>query len=568
MAAMRDSFCRAWPVLLLAAVVCGLFLAAGPGTFPMDDAYIHAVYARNLADAHQLTFNLNPPDQGLGTTSILWPLLLAALHPLMSVIPAARLLGVVAYLVMAWLVVVIAGWMTPRDDRRTGWLAAGLVVLSGNLIWFSLSGMETILWLALGLGVVVAYQGRRWGWVGCLMGLMLLTRIEAVVLLAAMALVDLWIGRRLGKGLLYATLIAALMLTPWLAYVHAQTGHLMPTSYEGKKHAQLRGAVSTVEEVMEDGNGGDPVELEDQHLPAWTLLIYPLGVVSYLFAFVAGGMYLPGPRFPLGGMLGELTGGLSILGLFVFFGLLLPIFWRAFGRAGAAVRRRPEEPAGQRALLVLFVWFVLHNLAYWLKLPTPGTASRYQVVNHVAWWLLLGGGVWHWRPRRVQCWRLAGVLLALAVINTVYWRGVYACNMRHMNQVRLAAADYIREELPTDSVIAAHDIGALGWAMDRRTIDLGGLIDPGWLEAAKLGQQAAYLAEHQVSYVVLPDKHTTEADSFFDYAEFLGLKGNPEIELVPVKHFENDHADWAWGAAPTWNALAGVTIYRFRRLTP
>ncbi len=548
--------------MLLAALVAAAFLAAGAGTFPMDDAYIHAVYARNLAETHQLTFNLDPPDGGIGTTSILWPVLLAALHPVLAVVPAARLLGVVAYLAMAWLITIIAGWMTPAEDRRTAWLAAALVVLSGNLVWFSLSGMETMVWLSLGLGVVVAYRHRKWPVIGILMGLMLLTRIEAVVLLAAIGAVELWAGRKLDRGFVLAAGIAFLLLSPWLGYVHSRTGHFLPTSYEGKKHAQIRGAVSTVEEVM---GGGETVQLEADDLPAWTALIYPLGVVAYMFAFVAGGMYLPGWRFPLGGQLGELTGGLSVTALVLFVGLLAPLFWFAIVRAGRLLRRREGDDWRRRALLVLMGWFLLHNLAYWLKLPTPGTASRYQVVNHVAWWLLLGAGAWRFRPQRERCWQAAWVLLALAAINTVYWRAVYASNVRHMSEVRLASAAYIRDHLPADAVIAAHDIGALGWAMDRRTVDMGGLIDPGWLAAAKAGRQADYLDRNRVRYVVLPDKHSTEAEGFFDYAEFLGLKNNPEIVLVPIQHFENDHADWAVGAAPTWNALAGVTIFEYHR---
>ena len=564
---MRESFRLAGPVLVLAVAVAGGVLATGADTFPMDDAYIHAVYARNLAETGQLTFNLNPPDHGIGTTSILWPLLLAALHPVLDVVPAARVLGITAYLAMAWLVTIILGWMTPADDRRTIWLSAALVVLSGNLIWFSLSGMETMLWLSLGLGAVVAYRHRRWPLLGVLLGLMLLTRIEAVVLLAAIVGVELWADRKLSRGVLLASGLAMLLLAPWLAFVHAKTGHFLPTSYEGKKHAQIRGAVSTVEEVM--GGGDETVELEETDLPAWTALIYPLGAGAYMFAFVAGGMYLPGWRFPLGeGQLSALTGGLSFTAVILLLGLLGPVMWKAVRRAGQLVRRPRFEDHQQRALLVLLGWFVLHNLAYWIKLPTPGTASRYQVVNHVAWWLLLGAGVWRFRPQRERCWQVAWVLLFLAGWNTFYWRQVYAADVRHMRDVRLAAAEYVRTELPPEAVIAAHDIGALGWRMDHRCIDMGGLIDPGWLEAAKAGRQADYLDEHHVRYVVLPTKHSTEAAGFFDYAEFLGLEDNPQIDLVALKHFENDHADWAFGAAPTWNAVAGVTIFEYHRREP
>ncbi len=555
---MRATLKQCWPGAVLAGVVAAGFLAVGAATFPMDDAWIHAVYARNLAEHHRLTFNLTPPDPGLGTTSILWPLLLAGLHPLVGVVAAARLLGVGSYLAIAVLATLVAGWMTAADDRRGARLAGVLVILSGNLVWFSLSGMETSLWVALGLGALVAYQRRRWVGLGLLLGLLMLTRIEGVVLLFAIGLVELRAERRLPRGLVLSGLLAGLLLAPWLDYVHARTGHYLPTSYSGKKHAQVRGAVQTVNEVLGQARGS--IELEEAKLPAWTALIYPLGVASYGLAFVAGGAYLPGPRVPIPGELGAVLGGLSLTALLAL-GLFGWVWWPALRRAARLARRPDWAAPTHRALLALALWFLLHNLAYWLKLPTPGTASRYQVVNHLAWWLLLGVGLSHLRlPARR--WAAPAVAL-LAVINTGFWWTVYASDVRHMRDVRLASARYISANLPPDAIVAAHDIGALGWAMNRPCVDLGGLIDPAWLAAAKAGRQAEFLREVGADYLVLPTKHSTEARPFFDYQAFLGLRDNPGIRLQPVQAFENDYRDWARGAAPTWNALAGVTVYRF-----
>ncbi|MBI2299064.1 MAG: hypothetical protein HYU66_09015, partial [Armatimonadetes bacterium] len=153
-------------------------------------------------------------------------------------------------------------------------------------------------------------------------------------------------------------------------------------------------------------------------------------------------------------------------------------------------------------------------------------------------------------------------LLVLALWNAAWWRGVYASDLRHMQQVRLASADYIREQLPPGAVVAAHDIGALGWAMQRRCLDLGGLIDPAWLAYSRAGRAAEFLRERGATHLVLPTQHSSERTGFYDYAAFLGLEDNPAVRYEAVRHFENDRADWARGAISTWNALPGVTVYR------
>ncbi len=551
--------------LAAVAVVSVAFLSAGWATFPMDDAWIHAVFARHLAEQGQLTFNLNPPDPGLGTTSILWPLALAAVHPLCGVVSAARLFGLLSYAAVAVLATILAGWMVRGGDRRWAALTGTLVALSGNLAWFSFSGMETTVWLALGLGAVVACQRRRLAVVGLLVGLMLITRIEAVVLLAAVLAAEAVAQRRVTRGMVVMVLLATLVLVPWMGYVHHRTGHWLPTSYSGKRHAQMRGAVQTVNELLGQRDGA-PIRVDEHHLPAWTALIYPLGVVGYGFGFVAGAVYLPGPRVPFPGPMGTILGGVSLLGGLVFLVVCPLVWWPALRRTARWARGPDWSDPTHRALAVLACWFILHNLAYWLKLPTPGTASRYQVVNHIAWWLLLGVGA-----SRVGAlpWRaVAAVTVAiLAVWNAAFWQRVYASDIRHMQQVRLAAADYVRTQLPRNAIVAAHDIGALGWRMDRHCLDLGGLIDPAWLKAAAAGRQAEFLRKQGATHVVLPTKHSSEARPFFDYAAFLGLDRNPRVRLEPVVAFENDYRDWSLGAAPTWNAAPGVTIYRLH-LTP
>ncbi len=66
------------PYLLLASLALFLmFLLPLRGSL-VDDTYIHLVYARNLAELGELSFNAGEPTYG--ATSPLWVALLALVH--------------------------------------------------------------------------------------------------------------------------------------------------------------------------------------------------------------------------------------------------------------------------------------------------------------------------------------------------------------------------------------------------------------------------------------------------------------------------------------------------------
>jgi hypothetical protein len=152
-------------------------------------------------------------------------------------------------------------------------------------------------------------------------------------------------------------------------------------------------------------------------------------------------------------------------------------------------------------------------------------------------------------------------LLIIALANTLYWNRVYDANIEHMLKVRIAAANYLREQIPASETCAASDIGALRYYSQRPIIDLLGLIDPGlgkWYMADKSDQ---YLLENRVTCLVLPGRAGTSADGVFDVAKELGFTGSSLFELQQVKVFEIDRQRWLFGYLPTTNAQATITIY-------
>ncbi|MEO5887578.1 MAG: hypothetical protein ABIQ77_07940, partial [Anaerolineales bacterium] len=111
------------------------FLMPAPIEFPMDDTYIHFVYADNLISHGKLFFS-DVNEKGVGATSPLWVFLLAGLK--LVGIPlwlSAKVLGVMG------LITVIGGvYVLFRPVWRSPFLFLAVILLSisGNLIWFSL----------------------------------------------------------------------------------------------------------------------------------------------------------------------------------------------------------------------------------------------------------------------------------------------------------------------------------------------------------------------------------------------------------------------------------------------
>jgi len=586
---------------VLAVAVCAAFLIGQPGDLPMDDAYIHLQYADNLAHEHRLVFN---PGEftGIGATSILWVLLLAAFKEVgVPTLIAAKAMGMAAFVIATWCVYDLSRALHRRllgeRSEFAPLFTTALFVLSGNMVWFALSGMETMLFLALGLLGLVYYQSGRFGAMSVCLALMMLTRSEGVILAALILAVQIARTQRLGRGsrsapvrefllrrfpahatawfgtvatggeasqkrarataaasrwrLFLACLVFAALVAPWFAFVYHSTGHALPTSFSGKKLSQMAG----LDHFLRSRSYLAPL------VHAKPVVFVGLWV-GYLVLYVFGGTFFPGPSLPVGRLAGlPAIVRVSVLGLVVFVAVIVPLLIRGLTAVKhwwlSAVRSGQDD----RTILVLFLWALLHNLAYMIMFPSLGTTTRYQAINHLLVWLLVALGVFSLRRRR---WVFAGALLIVtitAISDVCYWRTVYAANMDHMHRVRIASSLFLDRTLPKDAIIAAHDIGAVRYFCHRRVVDLGGLTDVGFVAVEKRHQVDRYLLDHHVSFLVIPGKHSTERKPLYDFLGFLGLRHSPVLTLRERWSFENDYRVWARGMKPTGNYLPSVKIY-------
>lgn len=562
-----------WLILLGVSLLGPAILLAGhPRDFPMDDAYIHFQYAQSLAARGTLEFN--PGEfRGLGTTSLLWPLLLAGGIKLgIDPVIGANVLGILSLFVAALCVCALARPMFLRPETEPGRtpsgavLIAGLFALSGNVLWFTLSGMETTMFLALGLLTLACYQRDSWWGVGVGTGLAFWCRPEGLVLAPTILLLEVLCLRRGGSvrwgSWLTAAVLAAVVAAPWVLYVHQNTGHWLPTTFAGKRIVH-----------------GDAIEHFLAKVPAlglWTGAAQPLFVLlwlGYVVAYVFGTVAMPGPALMLKQNLGAAVAvRLSVLGLALFAFVVIPLLVRGAREAARFLRSRDlQAPEGidlrTTSPLVLgtigvWVWALLHNLTYLVLLPDTGTATRYQAVNHLLLWWLVGLGLMvPWRKQ----WKATAAALAVALIvvaDVGYWRGVFGANLDHMRNARIAAAEYMARELPPGVPVGAYDIGALRYFGNHPIIDLGGLTDTEFVRYQLDDKVDQYLKDRGAQYLALPSRQTGDAQALFEFATYLGLDRSPLFRMTEIACFEIDRDRWLQGVQATGNYQPSVRIFR------
>jgi hypothetical protein len=228
-----------------------------PLGFPLDDAWIHLVYARSLAMDFVLGYEPGVP--GTGCTSPGWAVLLGILYAVTGwagadvVVWGVRFLGAGFFVAT---VVLSAGFVLACSESRWAALAsAGMVAFSSGLAMAAFSGMEV---LACSFGMVlalVALVKQAPLIMGCAMAWACACRPEATPAMVLTGLVAFWKMPRsaltMAKLVLPAFLVGALILEHNLR----ASGHPLPSTFYLKQRFDLSSLPSRLVQVVVDAYG-------------------------------------------------------------------------------------------------------------------------------------------------------------------------------------------------------------------------------------------------------------------------------------------------------------------------
>ncbi len=414
-------------------------LQFGATGLPLDDAWIHQVYARNLAARGEFAFFAGWPSAG--STSPLWAILIAPAYVLnLDGAAWARALGVLCLIVSA----VLGGRLARRLGLRpfvADWLVPLFLLLEWHLNWAALSGMEIPLFILLSLALLEAwYSGLHPLWLGLLGGLVTLTRPEGIVLAGLVGLGVLAgqgrgpqskveraaleesgvrgikTRRRLAAGVLSFTLGFALLLAPYLTFNLQASGTILPNTFYAK--GQEYGAL-----------------LQQGYLLTRWLSLYRQPLLGGQILLVPG---------------------------------LLYAVWRL------ARARRLE-------LLIPPAWLAALPALYAARLPVDYQFGRYEMpVIPFMGIYGIAGTAWLFEKIRIRVLRRAWGLAAAVLVVAFAWLGAneYGRSVAIIDCEMVTTAKWTAANLPAGALIAAHDIGAQGYFDSHPLLDLAGLVSP------------------------------------------------------------------------------------------
>ena len=421
--------------ILIALLAVAVRLAAGPVI--CDDAYITFRYARNVVAGKGFVYNVG--ERVLGTSTPLYTMLMALLgkvfrdaYPLLSVVVNALCDGATCLVLFA-------------IGRRLGIMWAGLsaallyAILPDSAAW-AVSGMETSLYvLLLTLAAYTLLRERRDAGdkgadtvparvsTAILAGILLMTRPDGLLMVVVLLSVFVWCTRR---PPLRETLIAAAVVLPWTLFATFYYGSPVPNSVAAK--SAIIGHPGAFQATRE-------------------------------FAFFLGNMFVPCSNRVTRALVPGLIPALQVTVLIVTATLFV-----------VGVRHIISK---NRAASVILVFPVVYTAVFCLVNPLMFPWYMVPVAPFVVFGVVAGlfAAAAKLAPRRNAAVFAAAVILLTLPTGLLSYRKL--TTLSDVKEQRLRElAEMVREDSGGEGLIAAPEVGAVGYFSDMRIMDTAGLV--------------------------------------------------------------------------------------------
>lgn len=418
-----------WINLAMALMSVSLYVFLASQTqgigFPLDDAWIHQTYARNLADLGEWSFIPGVPSAG--STAPLWTFILSLFHLIGKNTPffLTYLMGTLALWALACLAELIARNSVPFLKTRIP-IAGILVTFEWHMVWAGASGMETLLMAVVVLGVfyyLLSKTTRGSIMAGLIIGIGVWVRPDALTLLGPLVFVLLlqkssWKARGRTLGTSLAAL--AIPVAAYLAFNFGLSGQIWPNTFYAKQ-----AEYAALQEIS---------------------LLSRYGQILLLPMVGVGILLLPGYIY----------------------------------KAIHAIRTRDVF------WMSGIFWWLGYSLVYALQLPVTYQHGRY-LIPAMPVYLLVGligslEGLKFEQTAKGLPWAIKRVWIGASVIVlAAFWfigAQSYAKDVAIINTEMVQPAQWLNENTTENDLIAVHDIGAVGYFSQRQIIDLAGLVTP------------------------------------------------------------------------------------------
>jgi hypothetical protein len=416
----------------------------------------------------------------LGSTSPLWTALLSVGYLLhVPPLPWAFALGISSWLLLAWVSAALTMQLFPKE-RHVAFVVGLACLAEWHLAWAALSGLEIALFAFLSLLLIERHAaGAHPVWVGMIGGLLIWVRPEGIVLtgllIGAVVIEGLVSGWRMARRPRRCRSVAGLVVGSallWLPYVGlnlALSGQPLPNTFYAKQ-AEYQALLAR------------PIWIR-----LWDVVRPPL----------VGAQVLLVPGF-----VWQATVGMRQL-------------------VGTVRKPSTRDKSGSCAgcQWLVLAWWVAYHVIYALRLPVGYQHGRYLMPSipimlvygmvGTARWARLENGSRVARPLRARLGRVLRRVLVLAwcclsVAFLVLGGRAFAEDVCTIQCEMVDVALWLRAHTQTTSLVAAHDIGAVGYWSERPLIDLAGLVTPEVIPYIRDEEQLlAFLVEQGADYVAV-----------------------------------------------------------------
>jgi len=411
---------------IIAFVSIGFFILFGQFGhqfgFPLDDAWIHQTYARNLAENGRWSYTGESVSGG--STSPLWTMILSLGHLLKIGIPWTFILSAFIYILVVYFSTQIIIEIKPIQKKWTLLLAAFVIIFDWHLLWAAASGMETIIFI---LGVVILIylllqESPVWLFVGILNGVLVWIRPDGLTLLGPSMFILLlgFLQQKWSWKQFVKFVVPFLFLfTLFMVFNFSISGELFPTTFYAK-------------------------QAEYQ-----SLLKSPLSsrILNEFIQIVTGSGILLLPGF-----------------IYVLFQGIKKFDWK---------------------MLSIILWILGYIIIYSLRLPVTYQHGRYMMPVIVPFLLVGITGIFSIfekiNKEKIRKLIATGWMGTIVIITFVfYFLGlqIYRSDVIIINKLLVDPAKWIQLNLSESEIIATHDIGAIGYFTKNPIVDLAGLINP------------------------------------------------------------------------------------------
>ena len=453
--------------------------------FPLDDPWIHLTFAKNFAEYFSFSFYKNEMVTAGSTSPIYTFLISVAFFITKNEFILSYFFGII-FLGAS----VYAFYKLNELDFGREYLYVIILTLifaiDKWLSFISVSGMETTMFIFILIASAYFYKKRNPVLSGIFLGLIIWTRPDGVMFIAALVfdyLIAVYLSKKDKKIILFSKqdltrigIIAGIIVTVYFAMNLMLSGSFLPNTYNAK-------------------------------------------LTYYTPEFRSRSDFFKNEVW------GYFTSGSYLIVMSGFFFALIFTIKDFF--------RKIYNPN------ILYIGFTAALiLVYYIKLPYAHRFGRY-LMPVIPFFILASGlGIRdtakilgkYFKSRNFAVGIATVILAATAVYSFTNYlenRKNYADECKYINDRQVAAALWINKNTKETDIIATHDVGAIGYYSGRKLIDVAGLVTPELIDKIHLQDYNKYMMEYlknqNVSYLVFLQEwyRISNANPLFSTAETL-----------------------------------------------